>query len=98
MRKVLDTDPLTGISHVFYADNDQYTVTVEQDVTSIIEANKADFNNAPSRFGEWTHVGRIPLSILTDFQKDGRDRDQKFLARWLNDSAHLYFRTHPGNI
>jgi hypothetical protein len=100
MRRLLDTDPLTGISHVFYKDEgtSQYSIVAEQDVSPIIDACKRDFNAAPARFGEWSHVGRIPYAVLADWRKDGRDRDQKFLKRWLNDSAHLYFRTHPGKI
>ena len=53
MRKTLDFDPTTGISHVFNYDEvtDEATITAEQDVSAVIEANKRAYNDAPDRHG-----------------------------------------------
>jgi hypothetical protein len=99
MKRVLDTDPVTGISHLFYADSDSnYRVVVEQDVTPILEANKRKLIDAPTRWGEWTHVASVDLATLMQWRREGKDRDQTFLRRWLNDSDHRDYRTHPGTI
>lgn len=100
MRRVLDTDPTTGISHVFYKDveTEEYRITAEQDVAPLLEDNKRKLIEAPRRFGDLTRVASIDLVTLNAWQKDGRDRDQKFLQRWLNDSDHRFYRTHPGTI
>ena len=100
MRRVIDTDPATGISHVFYKDADtgQYRITAEQDVTPLLELNKRKLIEAPRRFGEFTHVASIDLATLREWQKDGRDKDQDFLRRWLNDSDNRFYRTHSGTL
>ena len=50
-KRVISEDALTGIttSMVYDADADEAIITKEQDVTAIIEANKAEFNEAPQR-------------------------------------------------
>ena len=97
-RRIIDHDPESGISHVFYSNGDEYRVVAEQDVSSLIEANKKALIEAPDRFGEWTRVASIPLVELNRLRREGKLNDQPYLKRWLNDSDHRYFRTHPGRI
>jgi len=100
MRKILDTDPITGIRHVFDYDNetDQATITAEQDVGTVVEANKAAFNDAPTRHGEWTKVASLPLVVYMDLKQRGILDDQKKLKEWLNSSENRHFRTRPGRV
>lgn len=100
LRKVMDHDPDTGISHIFDIQPDgTATVTVEQDFGETIELNKQEYNHAGNdRFGEWNKVASIPLSIYTDMVKSGMVHDQAALKRWLNDSENRFFRTRPGVI
>ena len=100
MRKVIDTDPTTGISHVFYFDDatDEVTITAEQEVAGVLEHNKRAFNDAPERYGEWTRVAQIPLSIYYDMVKTGKIRDDAYMKRWLNDPDNRFFRTRPGVV
>ena len=99
-KRVISEDALTGIttSMVYDADADEAVITKEQDVTAIIEANKAEFNESPQRWGEWTRVGSIPLSVYYDLERKGILSDQKALAKWLNDPDNRAFRTRPGTI
>lgn len=100
MRKILDHDPVTGISHVFYYDDvtDEASVTAEQDVTAVLEANKKAFNDAPERYGEWARVAQIPMVIYLDLKKKGILDDQAALKRWLNDPDNRLFRTRAGSV
>lgn len=99
-KKALDFDPATGISHTFHYDSetDQATITVDQDVSSILDANKEAFNAAPTRWGEWSHVGSIPMSVYAELLRSGKLHDQEYMTRWLNDGDHSRFRTRPGRI
>lgn len=100
MRKVLDHDPNTGISHVFYYDTetDEATITAEQDVDDVVEFNKAQFNEQHGRWGEFTKVASLPLVVYHDLQKKGILDDRKAFKRWLNDPDNRFFRTRPGHV
>lgn len=100
MRKVLDHDPNTGISHVFHYDDmtNEAAITAEQDVSRYIEANKREFNDAPDKHGEWSKVASIPMVVYLDLKKQGILDDQVALKRWLNDPDNRFFRTRPGTV
>lgn len=97
---ISDDSATTGIvtSFQYDADTDEAIISKEQDVSAIIEANKAEFNDAPDRWGEWTKVGSIPLSVYYELERKGILQDQKALAAWLNDPDNRAFRTRPGTI
>jgi hypothetical protein len=99
-RVISDDRDSSGILTSFHYDqaDDSFVIQKEQDVAGIIEANKVEFNDAPTRWGEWTKVGSIPLTIYFDLQKKGILQDQKALAKWLNDPDNRAFRTRPGTI
>ena len=97
---ISDDTNTTGIVTKFHydADKDEAVIQKTQDVTSIIEANKKEFNEAPERWGEWTKVGSIPLSVYYELERKGILQDQVALAKWLNDPDNRAFRTRPGTI
>ena len=100
MRKTLDFDPTPGISHFFHYDDvtDEATITAEQDVTAVIEANKQAYNDAPDRHGDWSRVAQIPMVIYMDLKKAGIIDDQVAMKKWLNDPDNRFFRTRPGSV
>lgn len=99
-RIISDDSASTGIVTKFHydAEKDEAVIQKTQDVSSIIEANKVEFNAAPERFGEFTKVGSIPLSVYYELERKGILNDQKALAKWLNDPDNRAFRTRPGTI
>ena len=99
-RIISDDSASTGIVTKFHYDDetDEAVIQKTQDVSSIIEANKVEFNAAPERFGEFTKVGSIPLSVYYELERKGILNDQKALAKWLNDPDNRAFRTRPGTI
>jgi len=95
-RKVIDHDPLSGISHVFYSEDGIATITAEQDVAPITDFNRAQFNDSDKRFGDkniFHKVASIPLTVWRDLEKKGITRDQAAMKRWLNDADNRVFKT-----
>lgn len=105
--RLLDHDPLTGISQ--YIDTDEMTgvstIRTEQDVTAIVELNKVhqrQFSHGSDTWGDGydhrTKVASIPLSIWMDLKKKGVANDPVAMKRWLNDPDNFAFRTRPGMV
>jgi hypothetical protein len=99
-RIISDDSASTGIitGYEYDADKDEAIISKTQDVSGIIEANKAEFNSAPERWGEFTKVGSIPMVVYYELERRGILQDQKALAKWLNDPDNRAFRTRSGTI
>ncbi len=96
----LDFDPISGIRH--WTDTDEETGETrygyDQEVAAILDYNKHEYNEAPTRWGEWTWVGSIPLSLFYQWQQEGILDDQKEMKKRLNDIDFRSLRTRPGNL
>jgi hypothetical protein len=99
-KRLISDDKLTGIKTFldYDGDTDDAIISKEQDVSEIIEANKQAYNTAPKKWGDMTHVGRIPLSVYYDLERRGILQDQEALAKWLNDPDNVMWRVRPGTI
>lgn len=98
--KVFDVDPLSGITSFWHYDEATDTALIEkrQDVSDIVEANKSEFNEDHGRYGEWTKVASIPLSVYYELKAKGIVDDPAAMKRWLNDADNRFFRTRPGTV
>lgn len=98
--KIFNLDPLSGIKSVWHYDDTTDTAFIEkrQDVTAIVEANKAEMNQDHGRYGEWSKVASIPLSVFYDLKQKGIVDDPVAMKKWLNDSENKFFRTRPGRV
>jgi hypothetical protein len=105
-KRLFDVDPLTGQTQWFIANDGDETFTIQttQDVSDIVEFNKAQFNEfsgSKERWGEEiggrTKVASIPTNIYYDLLKRF-GRDQAAWKRWLNDPDNAAFRTRPGMV
>lgn len=90
-----------------YADDDGgIIIETKQDVSEIIEANKAQLDFDKQRTGhlnELHHVARIPFTVIDDLNKKGIMRgfnviDDVGFARWLNDPDNSVWKTYKGTI
>lgn len=80
----------------------------ETDVSSVIELNKRQYNDADRHYKSdvMNHVARIPMDLLMQWlQLKGitytefmNDPDQKILKRFLNDPDNKFCRTKPGKL
>lgn len=88
---------------------DKLTVERIQDVEPILEANKADFNNAAELHSQrykrpLVHAARIPLIVVEQWLKEGINvfdpshEMKKKIRQRLNSPEWAYLRTIPGKI
>ena len=102
MKRLFNRDPDFGITEWFTYDesSDKFSLTIEQDVGAQVESNRQAYNSVTSldRWGDGKVVARVPLSIYTKWMVEGKDKDDAFLRRWVNDPENKYFRVRPGRI
>lgn len=102
MKRLLSKNPDSGVTQWYVSDPLQgsFKIVTEQDVTPYVEAAKAQYNNTDerARWGEWSKVATIPLSILHDLRKRGITESGPKFKRWLNSPENRFFRTRPGKV
>lgn len=101
-KKLFDKDDALGITRIWHydAETDKATIETRQDVSQIIEENKQEYAQIDerARWGEWTKVASIPLSIYFQLKREGKLDDQEYMKKWLNDRDNQYFRTRSGEV
>ena len=82
-----------------------YVIETKQDITGILESNKAQFNaiDEKAKWGEWTKVASIPNVVVDELNKQGIMRgyavlDEKRFRAFLNNPDNRFFRTRPGQV
>ena len=104
MKRVLDYDPLTGMTTTFDYDpmTDVTTIGREQDVTAILEANKRlqnDDGYTREGFKDcWWHYATIPNIVIEKWMnEDGIDvynkEHNKAVFKKLNQPEYRYLKT-----
>ena len=90
-----------------YADGDGgIVIETKQDVTEIIEANKAQLDFDKQRTGslnEMHHVARIPFTVIDVLNQKGIMKgfnvvDEVGFAKWLNDPDNAVWKTYRGTV
>jgi hypothetical protein len=101
-KRIFNTDVDQGITRYFHYDEgtDQATIQTQQDVTAIIEENKQEYAQVDerARWGEWTRVASIPMSIYFQLKAEGKLDDEVYMKKWINDPDNKYFRTRSGQV
>lgn len=99
--RLLDIDPLTGAIETFHYDDvdDTFTIQRTEDVSPLIEHNKAIDSMTPGGWkGDVHRVASIPAVIVTELREKGILNNPERLRAWLNDSDNRVFRTRPGRV
>jgi hypothetical protein len=106
--RLLDHDPFTGITEFYHYDDETggFGIETTQDITHIIETNKALWNDAEKHtpYGDMCRVAHVPNVVMMELAKQGmvtpagRILDDKAYRRWLNSPDAQYFRTRPGKV
>ena len=89
----------------FHDIDGSHFIETKQDISAILENNKAQFNAIDERakWGEWTKIASLPNVVIDDLNKQGIMRgfavvDEKRFRIFLNDPDNRFFRTRPGQI
>lgn len=99
MKRVFSEDKAQGITKYWHVtDKGEYVVETQQDVSSIVEANKRQYNDNTGRWGDLNKVASIPLSVYYDLKRRGIADDPVALKKWMNDPDNRVFRTRSGNL
>ena len=104
-RTLLDIMPHRWEEHITEPDG-TFTITTHQDAQPILDHTKAAYNNygdklTPGKRGEFHRVASIPLNVWDQWKRETNnaiEKDQKLLAKYLNDPDNKYFKTSPTNI
>lgn len=97
--KVLKRDPDGTITY-FIDTGDAWIVKTETPVQALIDWNREEYNASEGlRFGDGQVVARIPENLYYDkLLEPSRQRDRKWLKRFLNDADNRAFRTFKGEV
>ncbi len=100
MNSHLEFNPTMRIHRTFHEEDDEYIVNSAQDVTEIVEANKASMAayDERERWGDGDRVASIPMGIYMQLQREGIADDEKAFRKWLDDPKNFMFRTRPGKL
>lgn len=101
MKRLLTSDPLTGIETWFHKDGAGFQLERTQDVSAILEQNKAMQNDGSggwSKSREFRHAAVVPDVILEMWAKEAglQMNDKAFgevVKRKLNDPDNRFMRT-----
>jgi hypothetical protein len=98
--KIVSVDQAMGATTKWHDVDGDVVIENTLDVESLIEHNKAQFNQIDerARYGEFTKVASIDMLTWLDLKKKGILDDQVRLKRWLNDPDNRYYRTRPGTV
>jgi len=100
--RLFDVDSPANIAHVWHEDHDGIvTMESKQDVDDIVADAKARFRCFDERTpwkGEFHHVARIPMTLVTQMMREGIWGDKDAMRKWLNDPDNSVFRTRPGRV
>jgi hypothetical protein len=99
MKRLFSRDPATGITKYWHVKgNGEYVVETQQEMSSIAEANKRQYNETPDKYGDMNKVASIPLSVYYELKRKGIADDPKAFKKWLNDRDNKVFRTRAGTL
>lgn len=97
--RVLSRDPDGSVTYFMDIGN-AWVVKTETPVDDLLDANREDFNASEGlRFGDGRVMARLPLNVFYDkLAEPMKQRDRKYLSKFLNDADNRAFRTFKGNV
>lgn len=106
--RVLDHDPVSGITEYYHydSDTDGFLIETVQDVSGLLDDNVRLWSGTEkhTRWGEMAHVARFPMTVVMELAKQGimtpamRILDEPKYTRWLNDPENLKWRVRMGRV
>ena len=105
MKRILDYDPITGITETYHKTEKGFAIQKTQDVESVLKHNKQMLNedNGHYRDGNYHPVAAIPLVVIEQWWKELGDdpmakHNRKWLIAKLNLSENKFLRLKGGTL
>jgi len=105
MERLITNDPIGGRRVVLHEDRvtGQLTQETTQDVSALVEMNKASFRHFDKRTvfkkrDGLIKVASIPAALWYWLKKQGIVDDEDRLLNWLDQPENEYWRTVPGKV
>jgi len=98
---LIDHDLETGRSVWMAHQGDQYVFRIDMPLDDVFEQNNAAvIESMGRRFGDYNRVASIPADLIyyNGVDEALRQRDDKWLSRFLNDPDNRKFRTSRGRV
>jgi hypothetical protein len=97
--KVLKRDE-DGTVTYFMDLGDRWAIKTETPVDALLDWNRAEYNASNGKqFGDGKVVARIPENLFYDkLVEPMRQRDRRWLKKFLNDADNRAFRTFRGDV
>lgn len=103
-RRVLDHDPVTGVTEYFHTTEKGFAIETVQDVQGTLDANQYDRHFKGEGWkGDMHHVARIPEVVWASWWREfggnplSKEHRNKTIAR-LNNRDWYRLRTKEGRI
>lgn len=101
--RCIASNPQTGVSTWVKEEEDGVLVQTRQDVSALLDANRAEANVASSGWaGDYHRIARIPVAMMHDKNQYIADAiradDDNAVRRFLNDSDNQRLRTKGGRV
>lgn len=106
-RRLLDYDPLLGITEFIHYDAQTGATFIEtvEDETALVEANKAEFNSHVTKgwgngeeLDPKNRVLRLSATKVADLTRRGVLQDPVKLMAWADTDEAIPYRTRPGKL
>jgi len=98
---LFDYDFHSGRSTWVTHEDDKMIFRVDQPLEHIIAANnEAAIDAQNKRFGEWNRIGSVPLHLAyqNGLSQAADQHDDRFIARFFNDSDNRKFKVGRGRV
>lgn len=98
---LFDYDVRTGRQvWAYHHDDGRVTFRTDYPVQATVDINTAQRNMARSDWaGDYHQIASIPLNVFHDqLAEASRQKDDKFISKWLNDGDNRAWRTKSGNV
>lgn len=99
--ELVEHDHFSGRCVWRYFDGAMTHYRTDEPVSGLIEQNKLERNDCGAGWkGDWHKVGSVPLNMAwqTGIVDAISQQDDKFIAKFLNDSDNRAWRTKHGTI
>jgi hypothetical protein len=102
-RRLFSHNAALGITTYAHVDEDSDRIVLEKvaDETALLEALQRKRNGFTSfdRMGDGLQqVAEVPMHEYAKWLADGRDKDQAFIRRWVNDPENRRYRVRDMRI